>query len=410
MLSDAARAPLEPGAPAGRPAVERRGGTLRPPSGDLLAPVAARAWLPAVLIALALALLGTAATGLLRPFPPLRGEPPTPARAELGRLLFFDPVLSRDRDLSCAHCHRPEHAFSDARPRALGRGGLVLARNTPGLYNVCFRERLFWDRRAASLEDQALGPLLSADEMGADPGELVARLRAIPEYRERFASAFVGESPPHVDLDRITRALAAFERTLVSRASRYDLYAAGERSAPSESERNGLRVFRSINTRCFECHRLPTFEAPLAMGIGVPSPDDGVGALSAVDAQRGQFAVPTLRNVARTAPYMHDGSIATLEEVIEFYREGGGRTRGVADARIHEFVRPFAISDVEARDLVTFLRALEDESARPPTPARVPSGLPVLAARSLDAAAVVTRGSGARPPPAPSSDEPRSQP
>ncbi|MEE9607824.1 MAG: cytochrome c peroxidase [Myxococcota bacterium] len=339
-----------------------------------------------LLVLLAAGLLGNGfATGLDRAFPPARGEPPTAERVELGRLLFFDPVLSGDGTLSCGHCHRPDRAFSDGRPTARGSGGAPLARNTPSLYNVAFKHRLFWDRRAGSLEEQVRGPLFSADEMGAEPGALLARLRAIPAYRERFARAFPPAGDEAVSVENLARAIAAFERTLVSDDSRYDRYARGQRDALTPAERRGLTLFRSVHTRCFECHRLPTFEAPLAMGVGVPSVDDGVGALSGVEAQRGQFGVPTLRNVALTAPYMHDGSLATLEDVVAFYRKGGGRALGVDAARVHEHVRPFAISDREASDLVAFLGALTDESARPEIPGQVPSGLPVLRAPRLAA-------------------------
>jgi cytochrome c peroxidase len=334
----------------------------------------------AFVLAVAAAACLAPATGLDRPFPPVQGEPPLAERAELGRLLFFDPALSRDGTLSCAHCHRPEHAFSEARATALGAGGAPLARNAPTLYNVGFKDRLFWDRRAASLEEQALVPLLAPDEMDADPVELLARLGGILEYRRRFSEAFPGEAQP-VSLANLARALAAFERTLVSADSRYDRFARGERAALTLAERRGLTLFRSLNTRCFECHRLPTFDSPLVMGIGVPSDDPGVGGTHDRPGQTGLFAVPTLRNVARTAPYMHDGSLATLEEVVEFYRKGGGRALGVDGARIHEHVRPFEIRDDEAADLVAFLHALSDESSRPATPEVVPSGLPVLGER-----------------------------
>lgn len=333
-----------------------------------------------LLLAAALA-LGAARTGLDRPFPPVRGEAPTPERAELGRLLFFDPVLSRDGTLSCAHCHRPERAFTDGRPRALGRGGRRLRRNTPTLYNAALKRRLLWDRRVASLEAQVSVPLFSPDEMAAEPERLLARLRAIPAYRERFARAFAEAAGPAVTLGRLARAIAAFERRLLSTRSRYDRFAAGERGALRPDEREGLRLFRSLATRCFECHRPPTFSAPLAVSIGVPSEDPGVGGATGAPGRRGQFAVPTLRNVAATAPYMHDGSFATLRAVVDFYREGGGRARGVPGARVHDQVRPLDITDAEARQLVAFLRALGDESRRPPTPERVPSGLPVLGPR-----------------------------
>ena len=327
---------------------------------------------------LAAAALLAAATGLDRPFPAMLGEAPTAERVALGRLLFFDPVLSRDGSLSCAHCHRPDRGLADGRATPLGRRGAPLVRNTPTLYNAAFKQRLMWDRRAASLEEQVLLPLLAPEELNADPPRLLARLAAIPGYAQRFAAAFAGDAQP-VSLANLARALAAFERTLVSRDSRFDRYARGERDALSASERRGLALFRSLATRCFECHRLPTFEAPLALSIGVPSPDPGVGAISGLTAQRGFFGVPSLRNVALTAPYMHDGSLATLEDVVAFYRLGGGLARGVPAARLHEFIRPIEMTDSEAADLVAFLRALSDESARPEVPARVPSGLPVLA-------------------------------
>ena len=328
-------------------------------------------------VALLGGLLLGAATGLDRPFPPLSGEAPTPERVALGRLLFFDPVLSEDGSLSCAHCHRPDRGFSDGRATGRGRRGRPLARNVPTLWNVGVKERLMWDRRARSLEEQALIPLLAPDEMAADPGRLVARLAALPEYRARFARAVPGEREA-ITLGHTTRALAAFERTLVSRDSRYDRYARGERDALAPAERRGLALFRSLNTRCFECHRLPTFDAPLALGIGVPSPDPGVGGVTGEPAERGLFGVPTLRNVAQTAPYMHDGSLPTLAAVVDFYRRGGGRARGVPGDRIDGQVRTFSISDAEAADLVAFLGALGDESASPPVPERVPSGLPLF--------------------------------
>ena len=328
-----------------------------------------------MLLPFVLALLAPA-TGLDRPFPPLRGEPPTPERVALGRLLFFDPVLSGDGTRSCAHCHRPDRALADGLAHAAGRSG-PRPRNTPSLFNVGFKERLFWDRRVGSLEEQAFSPLFDPEELAARPGPLLARLRGIDAYRERFAAAFPGALPA-IDLLNVTRALAAYQRTLVSDDSRYDRYVRGDRTALDAAERRGLTLFRSLNTRCFECHRPPTFDAPLALAVGVPSDDPGVGTGGPGDARRGQFAVPSLRNVAETAPYMHDGSLATLEEVVAFYRAGGGRAFGVSPVRVNGHVRAFAIRDDEAADLVAFLRALSDESARPRVPERVPSGLPVL--------------------------------
>ena len=323
------------------------------------------------------------ATGLDRPFPAVTAPPATPEQVELGRLLFFDRVLSAGRATACADCHQPALAFSDGRPTSVGPHG-PLPRNAPTLYNVAFKRRLFWDLRAPSLEAQAFGPLFSREEMGADPTELLARLRAIPQYVALFDRAFGADDRPGVTLENLARALAAFQRSLVSTRSRYDRWVRGERDALSAEEQRGFRTFRSINTRCFECHRPPTFDVPFALGIGVPSDDPGVGGVTGNPARVGQFAVPSLRNVGRTAPYMHDGSLATLEEVIDFYREGGGRSRGVPASRINGQVRRFDISDEEARELVAFLRALGDESVRPPVPEAVPSGLPVPGRAATD--------------------------
>lgn len=314
-------------------------------------------------------------TGLVRPFPPLAGPVPTADQIELGRLLFFDRVLSGNRDLACADCHRPDAALGDGRVTPDGVHG-PLPRNVPTLYNVGFKQRLFWDRRAASLEVQVFSPLFSSEEMAADPEELLARLQSISAYRSRFARAFPEADEP-ITLEHLARALAAFERTLVSQRSRYDRWAAGERNALTAAERRGLRSFRSLETRCFECHRPPTFAAPLAVGIGVPSDDPGVAAVTGNPAQRGFFGVPTLRNVAATAPYMHDGSLATLEAVVAFYGRGGGRAFGADPKQIHDQIRAFDLSEGEAADLVAFLRALGDESQRPVAPKAVPSGLPV---------------------------------
>ena len=155
----------------------------------------------------------------------------------------------------------------------------------------------------------------------------------------------------------------------------------GERDALAPGELRGLRLFRSLELRCFECHRLPTFDAPIGVGIGVLGDDPGVAGITGNEAQRGFFGVPTLRNVGATGPYMHDGSIATLEQVVDFYRRGGGRALGVDARRIDGQVRAFELRSDEAADLVAFLRALGDESARPEVPKSVPSGLPVESPR-----------------------------
>ena len=320
-----------------------------------------------------------ATSGLLRAFPansaPTDNET-TPERAELGRLLFFDPVLSESDDIACATCHHPDLGFGDGRPTSVAPGGETPARNALTLWNVAYAQSLFWDGRVTSLEEQALVPLTHADEMGvADPQTMVADVRAIPEYVALFASAY-GLSAEQITPEDVTRALAAFQRTLISDDSPFDRYAAGDFDALSPQQRRGLAIFRSGATRCFECHGAPTFASDTFRVIGVDSVDPGrAGVVD--DGLFGAFKVPTLRNIALSAPYMHDGSMSTLEEVIDFYRDGGGRAHGFA--KVDVFVNPFELNDQERADLLAFLYALTDESALPAIPAAVPSGLPVVA-------------------------------
>lgn len=335
-------------------------------------------------------------SGLQRAFPPIN-EPPdnptTPQRAELGRLLFFDPALSGSDDIACATCHHPDYGFADGLPVALGRGakgdgaqregGVPLARNTPSLWNVGYESILFWDGREESLEEQVLFPLTHQDEMGAaDTDALLAELSGIPGYVERFDAAF----DDGITLLNVQRALAAFQRTLISDNSPFDRYAAGDFNALTPQQRRGLALFRSGATRCFECHTAPTFSSVSLRVIGVPSDDPGGGAVSDV-VPDGAFKVPSLRNVALTAPYMHDGSIATLEEVVAFYADGGGRPHGVEN--VDHFVSGFELTEQEQADLVAFFLALTDESQLPPLPQEVPSGLPVVSRQENPARQVV---------------------
>jgi cytochrome c peroxidase len=316
-------------------------------------------------------------SGLQRAFPPLNEtaeNPQTAEKAELGRLLFFDPVLSANNDIACASCHHPDQGFSDGRAVAAGPSGVELARNTPALWNVGYAQSLFWDGREDSLEEQVLFPLTHSDEMGADDtDEVVAELQAIPEYVALFESAFGGQAA--VSLENLQNALAAFERTLITDNSPFDQYASGEFDALTPAQRRGLVLFRSAATRCFECHAAPTFATNTFRVVGVPDDDPGRGGISD-DAPEGAFKVPTLRNIALSAPYMHDGSFATLEEVIDFYSQGGGRAYD--NQEVDSFVIGFEMTSQEKADLIAFLYALSDESGLPEIPAEVPSGLPVV--------------------------------
>jgi parallel beta-helix repeat protein len=338
-------------------------------------------------------------TGLQKAFPTEivqpADNPTTPEKVELGKLLFFDPILSDDNTLSCAHCHHPHLGFSDGLPRSRGRGGkgagrertggIELTRGAPTLWNTVYNHRQFWDGRAAHLEEQARMVITTPEEINADPTELVRELKAIPEYRALFDKAFGGKNGEAITFKNITYALAAFQRTLVSFNSRFDRYAAGDGSALSPQEKRGLKLFLSPKTRCNECHGIPTFANRDFKVIGVPDPKDGPADVAKPEAERGRgggpngaFKIPTLRNIALTAPYMHNGVFETLEEVLDFYAGGGGRGLGLDVPLQDDKIRKFTLTPQEKADLIAFLLALTDESALPEIPKRVPSGLPVV--------------------------------
>ncbi len=334
--------------------------------------------------------------GLRRPFPAMAvrpDNPVTPKRVALGRLLYFDPVLSGANDISCASCHHPDLGLADGRGQAMGKGGkglgperaggAVVKRGAPSVWNAAFNHRQFWDGRAADLEDQARFPITSAIEMDQKPDELVDELRAIPEYVRLFDEAFDGKGGSALTFDNTTRAIADFERTLVSDASPFDRYRMGDPTALTPAERRGLTLFRSLKTRCFECHGFPTMANPDFKVIGVPDlpgqeKDLGRAETGAGPAYDRAFKVPTLRNVALTAPYMHNGRFKTLEDVLAFYAKGGGRGEGLDIKNLDDKIRVFPLGAGEQQDLIAFLKALTDETRLPEVPDRVPSGLPVV--------------------------------
>ncbi len=326
-------------------------------------------------------LAGAGVGGLKTGLPPVR-DGFTPQQIDLGRLLFFDPALSVNGRIACATCHSPRHGFADARPRSQGALGDEVSRNAPSLWNVAFLRRFFWDGRAQSLEEQVQGPLYGRREMATSPARLVAALNAIPEYRRLFAQAFP-DAAAGLRAEHVYRALAAFESSLISLNSRYDLYAHGISSALTREELEGLNVFRSFVARCAECHTPPLFTNQQIAVIGMPDPagrpfDAGAGALDGEPMRRGGFKVPSLRNVALTGPYGHAGQFATLRETVAFYTGGRGHAvpRG-EQLRLHWHIWEPKLSDRELDRLVDFLQSLTDESFRPETPRRVPSGRPV---------------------------------
>jgi cytochrome c peroxidase len=340
--------------------------------------------------------------GLRRPFPEMNQRahnPTTPEKAELGRLLYFDPVLSGDNTQSCATCHHPDLGFSDGRNLAMGKGGKGIGpertggkpikRGSPTIWNAAYSHKLFWDGRADDLEHQARSPITSADEMNQNPDELVSELKAIPEYSQMFDRAFGGSGGSAVSFDNVTNAIAAFERTIISNNSPFDRYAAGDPNALTAEQRHGLTLFRSLKTRCFECHGFPTFANPDFKVIGVPPlpkqteqtgqmEDIGRAEIAGGEPYKHAFKVPTLRNIALTAPYMHNGRFQTLEEVISFYSVGGGLSFGMDLPNLDDKIRRFILSPQEKKAIIAFLHALTDEAKKPAFPARVPSGLPVV--------------------------------
>ena len=318
--------------------------------------------------------------GLKTGLPPLR-EGFTPQQIDLGRYLFFDPVLSADGSVSCASCHDPAQGFADGRAQAEGINGQTLPRSAPSLWNIGFFSTLLWDGSKSSLEEQMQGPLYSPVEMGNNPAQLLETLNGNHTYRGLFEQAF-GTTP--IALDHIYTAITAFESSLISLNSRYDLYAHGYHAALNEDEIAGLNVFRSFVARCAECHTPPLFSNQQLAVLGVADApgkliDSGAEAITGDASQRGAFRVPSLRNITRTAPYMHRGQKATLEDAARFYT--GGRGHEVPEGEslmIHWHIWEPRLTDREITLLATFMGALTDEAFMPEIPTAVPSGLPVL--------------------------------
>lgn len=326
-------------------------------------------------------------TGLLREFPEV--DAPDAAQAELGRHLFFDPILSKGNDRACADCHHPDKGFSDGLALAQTVDGKMLNRNAPTLWGIGYANALFHDGRVASLAEQAEVSLQESSEMNADPDDLVAELAEIPAYAQQFADAFGTDQAGdyQIEFEQIATALAAFQRTLTANDSPFDRYAAGDFDALTSAQRRGLTLFRSGATRCFECHANPTYASDTFRVIGVQSDDLGRGEV-ANDAPDGSFRVPTLRNIALSAPYMHNGSMQTLEEVIQFYADGGGRQFEDGNPNMDVFVQGFELNEQEKADMVAFLHALTDESGMPEVPEIALSGLPTVERVESEARAI----------------------
>jgi len=309
----------------------------------------------------------------------------TPQQIDLGRYLFFDPVLSKDGTVSCSSCHQPDKGLSDGLKTSIGINQAKLKRAAPSLWNVAFYKKLFWDARATTLEEQMVGPLYSADEMGNTREQLKSTLNGIDEYRALFKEAFPEKKSNEIELSEVYHAIAAFESSLISLNSRYDQYAHGYPEALSKNEIEGLNIFRSFVARCAECHTPPLFTNQQVAVIGLAEPDglplDPGAQETYNDASlRGAFKVPSLRNIDRTAPYTHSGKFSTLREMIEFYTLGRGHEVATDEKlHIHWHIWEPDLRDHELDRLVDFLKTLTDETFSPRIPDTLPSGKPLQA-------------------------------
>jgi cytochrome c peroxidase len=285
-------------------------------------------------------------------------NPLSQAKIELGRQLYFDPRLSGDGKESCATCHDPDKGFSDARPTSTGIGGQVGARNAPTVMNRLFSKEQFWDGRAEDLEAQALGPVQNPIEMGHTLEGMVSNLRAIKAYAPAFETAF---GSPGITADRVGMAVASYERVVLAGNAPYDRRQAGETAALSESAARGMGIFNDAQRgNCVTCHAGFNFtdESYHNLGVGMdkPNPDWGRFGVSKQEFDKGAFKTPTLRNITQSGPYMHDGSEAMLQDVIEFYDRGGRPNQWLSKE-----IKPLHLSAQDKADLVAFLEALTGE-------------------------------------------------
>lgn len=277
---------------------------------------------------------------------------PNAARIELGRALFFDPRLSAKGVMSCATCHNPSLGWTDGRPTAVGYNMKILGRATPTIVNAAFNPLQMWDGRKVSLEAQALGPFESQDEQNLSLEDLESRVRAIPGYVEMFERAYPGEA---VTRTTIAKAIASFERTVVSDGSPFDNWRAGDENAISASAKRGFELFNG-KASCALCHQGFNFTDNGFHNIGIQETgeaDPGRFVQRPVQALKGAFKTPTLRDISLTAPYMHNGAYATLEEVVDHYARGGD----VKD-NLSPNMKPLDLSDAEKHDLVELMRSL----------------------------------------------------
>ncbi|MGE3779277.1 MAG: cytochrome-c peroxidase [Pirellulaceae bacterium] len=277
-------------------------------------------------------------------------NPVTADKIELGKMLYFDARLSSDDSVSCASCHDPKKGWSNGEAVATGIRGLKGGRSAPTIINSAYQQFQFWDGRAWELEGQALGPIQNPIEMDMKLDALVVKLNKIPGYRTRFQKVFGTDATP----DAIAKAIACFERTVLSGDAPYDRFKAGDTAALSAAAQRGMKVFFN-KAQCSACHSGPSFTDGgfhnLGVGIDSRQPDIGRQSETKLLGDRGAFKTPTLREIASTAPYMHDGSLKTLEDVVAYYNRGG-----TANPQLDEEIFPLKLTDQDQADLVTFLK------------------------------------------------------
>lgn len=286
-------------------------------------------------------------------------NPPTAAKVALGKRLFEDPELSSTGTIACASCHDARLSFTDGESTSKGVTGKPLVRHTPTLWNIAWSPLLFWDGRADSLESQVRFPIEHADEMGSTLEAGVLRLQRHDSYVQAFKQAFPQD--PEISPGNVARALAAYERTLVSPPTRFDQWIAGDGAALTPAEVNGFAIFNGKG-RCSSCHAGFAFTDHGFYDIGLPSEDPGRGPIVGLAVATHAFKAPTLRELAWTAPYMHDGSLGTLDDVVRIY-EMGGIARPTRAKDLPDII---TLTDQERADLIAFLETLS--SAQPPLP------------------------------------------
>lgn len=280
-------------------------------------------------------------------------------KAALGKKLFSEKILSQDSTISCASCHKPQYAFADTAAFSIGIGGKLTKRNTPSVLNMKNRPYFFWDGRAASLEEQALMPIQNPDEMNLTVEEAVQRLNASPVYKKLFLKIF--KQTPNAK--NLGAAFAAYERTLETVDSKFDDWSNNLKNLTPQEER-GRQLFVGDKAKCFDCHRMEDFTTDDFRNIGLYNEkelnDAGLYTLTKKEDDKGKFKTPGLRNIAVTAPYMHNGMFKTLEEVVDYYNNPAQFVKGGINTD-ELLAKPLGLTAKEKKDIVAFLKTLTDK-------------------------------------------------